>query len=99
MCTQPALGDKMVVPAVYRDFRAKMPTDFEPGATGRMTALTGMVQADAGRGGQARLRGNVANSYVTSAATFAQWYRDTAEREPHDRRQADALEQRPGAAT
>ena len=25
MCKQPALGDKMVVPAVYRDFRAKMP--------------------------------------------------------------------------
>ena len=41
-------------------------------------AVTGMVQTDAGHGGQARLRGNVANSYVTSAATFSQWYRDTS---------------------
>ena len=48
MCKQPALGDKMVVPAVFRDFRAKMPADFEPSASGRMTAVTGMVFATAG---------------------------------------------------
>ena len=46
MCTQPALRrqDGASRPSI-RDFRARMPTDFEPSATGRMTALTGMVQA------------------------------------------------------
>ena len=77
MCKQPALGDKMVVPAVYRDFRAKMPADFEPSASGRMTAVTGMVQAMLDADGKPVYVGNVANSLVTSAATFSQWYRDT----------------------
>ncbi len=76
MCKQPALGDKMVVPAVYRDFRAKMPADFEPSASGRMTAVTGMVQTMLDMEGKP-VYVNVANSLVTSAATFSQWYRDT----------------------
>jgi fibro-slime domain-containing protein len=76
MCKQPALGDKMVVPAVFRDFRAKMPADFEPSASGRMTAVTGMVQAMLDTDGKP-VYVNVANSLVTSATTFSQWYRDT----------------------
>src|SRR4029079_13955187 len=78
MCKQPELGDKMVVPAVYRDFHPRMPTDFEPSATGRMMALTGMVKTDLDTDGKPVYVGNVANSYVTSAATFAEWYRDTS---------------------
>jgi fibro-slime domain-containing protein len=77
MCKQPALGDTMVVPAAYRDFRAKMPTDFEPGATGRNTALTGMVKPDLDTDGKPVYTG-VANSLVMSTATFSTWYRDTA---------------------
>jgi fibro-slime domain-containing protein len=78
MCKQPELGDTMLVPAAYRDFRAKMPTDFEPGATGRTMALTGMVKTDLDADGKPVYTGNVANSYVSSATTFAEWYRDTA---------------------
>jgi fibro-slime domain-containing protein len=76
MCMQPALGDRMVVPAVYRDFRSRMPTDFEPSATGRMAALTGMVQAMLDAEGKP-VYVNVADSLVASATTFSQWYRDT----------------------
>jgi fibro-slime domain-containing protein len=78
MCKQPELGDRMQVPAVYRDFRARMPTDFEPSATGRMTALTGIVRPELDADGKPVYVGNVANSYIASATTFAQWYRDTA---------------------
>ena len=35
------------------------------------------------------------SGYITSAATFAQWYRDVAGRQPHHRHDADAVEQRP----
>src|SRR5262245_6222491 len=77
MCKQPALGDTMVVPAVFRDFRARMPTDFEPSASGRMAALTGMVQAMLDTDGKP-VYVNVADSLVTSATTFSQWYRDTS---------------------
>ncbi|MES1207519.1 MAG: DUF4215 domain-containing protein [Pseudomonadota bacterium] len=76
-CTQPPLGDKMLVPIVYRDFRAKMPADFEPGAPGRTTALLGIVKPDLDMAGKPVYAGAVANSLITSAATFAQWYRDT----------------------
>jgi fibro-slime domain-containing protein len=77
MCKQPELGDKMVVPAAYRDFRAKSPAEFEPGATGRTMALTGIVKPDLDADGKPVYTGNVANSYITSATTFATWYRDT----------------------
>ena len=78
MCKQPELGDKMVVPAVYRDFRAKTPD--------RLRAERDGADDGAHRDGASRTLdtdgkpvyvGNVANSYVTSATTFAQWYRDT----------------------
>jgi fibro-slime domain-containing protein len=68
----------MVVPAVYRDFRAKTPAEFEPGATGRTMALTGIVKPDLDADGKPVYSGNVANSYITSATTFATWYRATS---------------------
>src|SRR5450759_2840297 len=43
-CTQPPLGDKMMVPVVYRDFQFHNPTDFEAGVTGQNAASTGMVK-------------------------------------------------------
>jgi len=76
MCKQPEIGNKMVVPAVFRDFRARMPTDFEPSASGRMAAITGMVQAMLDTDGKP-IYVNVADSLVASATTFSQWYRDT----------------------
>lgn len=76
-CQQPMLGDKILVPVIYRDFRAKNPADFQPGATGRTTALTGLVKPDLDAEGKPVYAGAIANSYITSAATFAEWYRDT----------------------
>ena len=76
-CQQPALGAKMLVPVIYRDFRAHKPAEFEPGAVGRTTALTGIVMQNLDADGKPVYSGAVANSYITSAATFAEWYRDT----------------------
>jgi fibro-slime domain-containing protein len=76
-CKQPPLGESMVVPIVYRDFKAG--GDFEPaGATGRNLALTGMVQATLNAQGKPVLSNAIADSFVTSAASFSQWYKDTA---------------------
>lgn len=76
-CRQPALGDKMLVPVIYRDFRARNPVDFEPTAPGRMTALIGIVKPDLDAEGKPVYVGAVANSLISSPTTFAQWYRDT----------------------
>jgi fibro-slime domain-containing protein len=77
-CHQPPLGDKMLVPVAYRDFRARMPADFQPSALGRMAALTGIVAntLDA-QGKPTVLLTGAGSSYITSQATFATWYRDT----------------------
>jgi fibro-slime domain-containing protein len=64
----------MLVPIVYRDFRTQH-LDFEPGATGRTTALTGIVQPDLDANGKPVFTG-IAGAYTT-AGTFAEWYRDT----------------------
>jgi fibro-slime domain-containing protein len=76
-CQQPPLGDSMLVPIVYRDFRADK-TVFEPNATGRNLPLTGMVQAALDAQGKPVLATAVLDSFVTSADEFAQWYRDTS---------------------
>jgi fibro-slime domain-containing protein len=68
-------GDKMLMPIVYRDFRAHNPADFEPGAAGLTKVVTGMVQPDLDANGKPVFTG-VTGSYTT-AATFAEWYRDT----------------------
>jgi fibro-slime domain-containing protein len=79
-CVQPMLGDKMVVPALYRDFRAKMPADFEPGATGLTKVITGLVQSMLDADGKPVLSSTAtsnATAHITSATTFAEWYHDT----------------------
>ena len=41
-CTQPEIGDRMMVPVIYRDFRYQQaPADFEPGVTGSYNPLHG----------------------------------------------------------
>ena len=76
-CKQPALGDKLLVPAIFRDFRAKKPPEFEPGATGLKTALTGMVKPDLDADGKPVYTGIATVGYTITATTFAEWYRDT----------------------
>jgi fibro-slime domain-containing protein len=67
----------MLVPALYRDFRSGKPAEFEPGATGLTKALTGIVKTTLDTDGKPVYTGNVTGSYITSATTFAEWYRDT----------------------
>ena len=77
-CTQPVLGDKMMVPVIYRDFKFHNPTDFEPGVDGQNAATTGEVNADLDSAGKPVFSG-LATAHITSTSTFAQWYRtDTA---------------------
>jgi fibro-slime domain-containing protein len=68
-------GDKMLMPIVYRDFRAHNPADFEPAAVGQTMALAGIVQPDLDASGKPVYTG-ITGAYTT-AATFAEWYRDT----------------------
>ena len=77
-CTQPALGNTMMVPVVYRDFRFHNPTDFESGTTGSYAAFPGMVNATLDADGKPVYTGIGGNSHVASAASFAEWYRDVS---------------------
>jgi len=77
-CKQPALGDSMLVPAVYRDFRFHNPADFESGASGSYGATTGIVKAALGANGKPEYSGSGVNAHVTSADSFSQWYKDVS---------------------
>ncbi len=73
-CRQPDLGETMLVPIVYRDFRFGEPRDFQPGATGRHEALKGMVETRLDSDGKPVYTG-IADSFVESKDSFAKWYR------------------------
>lgn len=76
-CSQPPLGDRMQVPAVYRDFRYRNPSDFEAGVTGSEAASTGMVENSLDSEGKPVYTGKTGSAiHVESAATFKKWYRD-----------------------
>ena len=78
-CHQPPLGETMVVPVVYRDFKESH-ADFEPGATGCDEVSPNMAAATLDADGKPTLGTGSSSSpgcnYVSSAATFAEWYRD-----------------------
>jgi fibro-slime domain-containing protein len=77
-CSQPALGDTILVPAVYRDFRYHSPTDFEPGVTGQDEASTGMVEAALDGEGKPVYTGLTGSGiHVASKDSFASWYRNS----------------------
>jgi fibro-slime domain-containing protein len=79
VCGQPDLGDTILVPAVYRDFRYHNPTDFEAGVTGSEKASLGMVAAALDADGKPVYTGLTGSPiHVASATTFATWYRNTA---------------------
>ena len=74
-CTQPSIGDKMKVPAIYRDFKYQHPTDFQAGVTGSTTPTPGLVKGDLDANGSPVYTGVTGNAvHIASAATFAQWY-------------------------
>jgi len=74
-CSQPDIGDKMLVPAIYRDFKYQHPTDFEAGVTGSTTPTPGLVKSDLDANGRPVYTGVTGNAvHIASADTFAQWY-------------------------
>jgi fibro-slime domain-containing protein len=78
-CTQPQLGDKMLVPVVYRDFRYHNPTDFEAGVTGSNDPSPGVAKPDLDTEGKPVYTGTTGNAiHVESQDTFKKWYRDTS---------------------
>src|ERR1019366_360806 len=89
-CTQPVLGDKMMVPVIYRDFKFHNPTDFEPGVDGQNAATTGEVYADLDSEGKPVFSG-LATAHITSTSTFAQWYRTDNAKTPINNEKASKL--------
>jgi fibro-slime domain-containing protein len=79
-CKQPELGDKMVVPAIFRDFKMHHPSDFEPDDdTGCSGTCAGMVKDDLDTDGKPVFTGVTTQGVdVESADTFKQWYRSTS---------------------
>jgi len=81
-CAQPPLGNEILVPVVYRDFRYQNPApDFQPDPSlvmMRTMPLTGIVMQTLDGEGKPVYTGGVANSFIGSQDTFKQWYRDTA---------------------
>jgi cysteine-rich repeat protein len=75
-CTQPPVGNKIMVPVVYRDFRFHNPTDFEPASISSFAAFPGIVNATLDADGKPVYSGIGGNALVASADTFAEWYRD-----------------------
>jgi fibro-slime domain-containing protein len=88
LCSQPPLGDAMVVPMVVRDFNHG--GDFEPGtafSNGLAYANQGLVQATLDATGLKPVLASTTGTYdgtvgkasaITSSASFAQWYDDAA---------------------
>jgi fibro-slime domain-containing protein len=76
-CAQPPIGEKMMVPVIYRDFRFHNPTDFEGAAIGSYAPFQGMVNATLDANGKPVYSGIGGLAHVASGASFAEWYRDT----------------------
>ena len=79
-CKQPDLGDKMLVPAIFRDFKMHNPTDFEPNddvgcSSGK---CVGMVKDTLDGDGKPAFTGITDQGVdVASTDTFKEWYRTT----------------------
>jgi cysteine-rich repeat protein len=76
-CTQPTLGDTMMVPVIYRDFKFHNPSDFEAGVIGQNVATLGEVNSDLDQDGKPVFSG-LATAHIASTTTFAEWYRTTS---------------------
>ena len=77
-CTQAPMGDPMMVPVAYRDFRYQNPKDFEGNVTGQDAATKGLVEQDLDKDGKPVYTGKTGDGvHITSKTTFSQWYRNT----------------------
>jgi fibro-slime domain-containing protein len=77
-CKQPEIGDRMMVPVIYRDFRFQKPTDFQSGVSGSYNPLTGIVKDSLDTNGKPVYTGNVTSAHIASTASFGQWYTDVS---------------------
>jgi fibro-slime domain-containing protein len=77
-CQQASMAQtpSMTVPVWYRDFR--FGGDFEPSATGQNVAVTGLVSQTLDSEGKPVFAGTNGQGYITSGASFANWYRDVS---------------------
>ena len=77
-CSQPTLGDRMMVPVIYRDFRYQNPPEFGASILGQDTPSTslGMVNDYLDADGKPMFKGIDGAFNIESADTFSQWYRD-----------------------
>jgi len=78
-CTQPPIGDKMLVPVIYRDFKFSkdVPSpgnDFENGVNGSYNPLTGIVKDTLDGNGRPVYTGIGGNAHILSIDSFSQWY-------------------------
>ncbi|MGC9983372.1 MAG: DUF4215 domain-containing protein [Polyangia bacterium] len=73
-CSQPPLGNQMMVPVIYRDFRFHNPSDFEPGVTGSNGPITGIVETSLDQDAKPVFTG-LTTAHIESTSTFAEWYR------------------------
>ena len=76
-CAQAPLGDQMMVPVIYRDFRFHNPSEFEAGVVGQTVATTGEVNSDLDQDGKPVFSG-LAAAHIASIGDFAEWYRTTS---------------------
>jgi fibro-slime domain-containing protein len=76
-CAGSDVGSSMKVPAIFRDFKAEHP-DFEPQASGQNDGATGLVGADLDSDGKPVFVAAAGTKWITSADTYAQWYRDVS---------------------
>jgi fibro-slime domain-containing protein len=97
-CSQPPIGEKMMVPVIYRDFRfsaaASSPNDFENGVTGQNVVSTGMVNADLDKDGKPVYANPVSPGgavHVASTASFATWFRTSTASPPVNHATASKL--------
>ena len=77
-CKQPEIGDKMMVPVIYRDFKFHNPTDFQSGVNGSYNPLTGIVNPTLDAKGKPVYTGLGGNAHIASVDSFSQWYTDVS---------------------
>ncbi len=76
-CARPPLGDSIQVPIILRDFLVSH-IDFEPGAVGQNLPIRGLVANMLDAEGKPVFAGTANQGYISSATSFAQWYRNVA---------------------
>lgn len=82
-CKQPEMGDKMLVPVIYRDFKFSKDVpnpgnDFENGVSGSYNPLTGIVKDALDAKGKPVYTGSVTSAHIASTSSFGQWYTDVS---------------------